>query len=88
MPTFMSTEPLPLLKPLQQDFDKIIAELERRGTSQVAIDKTKSDIVQMFSALTQALSKTEGPSSVVNMAGLPKGQFGRRRRRKTRRYYK
>jgi len=88
MPSFMTTEPLPLLKNLQRDLDEILAKLKEQGVSQSGYAKAELDIRTLFSTLTQVLSKTEGPSSTVNISGLPQGQFGRRRRRKTRRYYK
>lgn len=83
----MSTEPLPLLKPLQIDLDAILEKLKEQGVSGSGYAKAEADIKTLFSTLTQVLSKPQGPSSLVNISGLPQ-QFGRRRRRKTRRYYK
>jgi len=84
----MSTEPLPLLKNLQRDLDELLAKLKEKNVSPTGYARAESDIKTLFSKMTQVLSRTEGPSSLININGLPQGQFGRRRRRKTRRYYK
>ena len=84
----MSTEPLPLLKPLQIDLDAILEKLKEQGVSESGYAKAEADIKTLFSTLTQVLSKPQGPSSLISISGVPQGQLGRRRRRKTRRYYK